>query len=357
MPDRGEQPTSSVALVGYGMSAGRLHAPLLRSVPGLEIGAVVARSPERRAQAAKELPGARIVAAVEELAGLPRVPDIAIVTTPDSTHFDVTSAVLAAGIGAVVEKPLAPSFAEARILAEEAQRRGLMLTGFLNRRWDSDFLTLRQVLGSGRLGSITRFESSLTRWVTGPAFGWRGEPIPHGIDGTVGGFGSHLVDQAVTLFGPVSSVYAEIDTRRASSHVNDDVFLALEHAGGVRSHLTMGMVRTTEGPRFRLQGLAGSFEKRGFDRQQSNLVSGGGPADEDYGVEPEEDRGTELIDGVPTRVPTLRGDWRRFYVLLEDSLRTGAPLPISLDDVLHGIAVLEAAIASSTERQVKTLDR
>ncbi|SMH42406.1 Predicted dehydrogenase [Rathayibacter oskolensis] len=334
-----------MALIGAGMSGLGIHVPLLRSVSGLELVAVVAHSGAGAARAATA--AVPVVASIAELAGLSPRPVVAIVATPDRLHVAHVSMLLDLGIGAVVEKPLAGTPEQARMLARRAEKAGLPLVGFLNRRWDGDLLTLRSVLEKGLVGEPVLFESTIARWVEGAAPGWRGEALPSGVDGVLGGFGSHLVDQAVSLFGPVERVFAEVGSRRGASAVPDDAFLLLRHESSMRSHLRMTMVSSVEQPRFRLQGLAGAFEKHGFDGQQEALVRRGeDPLAPAYGREPAEFWGSlHTTEGVE-RVETRPGAWREFYVGLAAHLR-GGPSPVPMVDVMHGLDVLHAARRSA----------
>lgn len=347
-----------VALVGAGMSALGIHAPLIRSVDGLELVAVVARSEEgaRRASAT----GVVVVSSIAELAGVEPRPVVAIVATPDQRHVEHVAELIALGIGAVVEKPLADTPESARMLVARASDAGLPLVGFLNRRWDGDLLTVRSVVEQGSIGEPVLFESTIARWAEGAAPGWRGEPLPSRVDGVLGGFGSHLVDQAITLFGPVERVYAEVGSRRAASAVPDDALLLLRHQSGMRSHLRMTMVSSVEQPRFRLQGLGGAFEKHGFDGQQEALVRRReDPLDTGFGREPAELWGSlHSTEGV-RRIETVPGVWREFYLRLSAHLSGGppAPAPVPLDEVVHGLDVLHAARASADSGESVRLGR
>src|SRR5205823_11611335 len=139
-----------------------------------------------------------------------------------------------ARVPVVVDKPLAPSSAEARRVADEARRRNVFLTVYQNRRWDGDFLTVKRLVAENALGKVIRFESRFERWRTTPREGWRELAAPEEAGGLLFDLGTHLIDQALCLFGPVSDVYAEIDVRRPGVVVDDDVFVALAHASGVR---------------------------------------------------------------------------------------------------------------------------
>ncbi|HSX96525.1 MAG TPA: Gfo/Idh/MocA family oxidoreductase, partial [Streptomyces sp.] len=206
--------TPRVALVGYGLAGSVFHAPLIAATEGLTLDTVVTSHPERRAQARAEFPEVRFAATVDELWGRADELDLVVVASPNKTHVPVATAALEAGLAVVVDKPVAGTAAEARELAALADSRGLLLSVFQNRRWDNDFLTLRGLLADGELGEVRRFESRFERWRPQLKGGWRESGDPAEIGGLLYDLGSHVVDQALTLFGPATLVYAESDLRR-----------------------------------------------------------------------------------------------------------------------------------------------
>ena len=175
-------------------------------------------------------------------------------TSPSGTHVDLADAALDAGLDVVVDKPFAVTAEEGRALIVKAERLGRRLTVFQNRRWDGDFLTLRELVGAGALGEVRRFESRFEWWQPEPAASWKTEATAREGGGILYDLGTHLIDQAMQLFGPVSDLYVELARRRPESAADDDVFLALEHASGVTSHLWMSAVAPLFGPRPRAGG-------------------------------------------------------------------------------------------------------
>ena len=169
--------------------------------------------------------------------------------------------------------------------------------------------------------------------------------------------GAHLVDQAIQLFGPPTHVYGEVHVRRPGAEVDDDAFVALAHADGVRSHLWMGLVAGSLGPRFRVLGLAGAFEKHGLDPQEEQLASGMVPGDPAYGVEPAEDWGALVRGDEREPVPTERGDYPRFYADVATAIETASPPPVDVGDAILALDVLEAARRSSETGAVVELAR
>ncbi len=180
---------------------------------------------------------------------------------------------LKAGLPVVVDKPIAGTAAEARELAALAEQHSLLLSVFQNRRWDNDFLTLRKLIAEGELGDVWRFESRFERWRPQPKGGWRESGDPAEIGGLLYDLGSHVVDQALALFGPAASVYAESDIRRPGAETDDDTFFALTHTNGVRSHLYVSATTAQLGPRFRVLGSKAGYVKYGLDPRRPTCAT------------------------------------------------------------------------------------
>lgn len=345
-----------VGLIGYGLAGSVFHAPLIASVAGMRLAAVVTRNAERAAQARREHPGVEVVPTAEGLWERACELDLAVVASPNRTHVALARAALAAGLPVVVDKPLAATAAEGEALVEEARRRGLLLSVFQNRRWDGDFLTLRRLLEEGALGEVFRFESRFQRWRLAPKPGWRERGDPAEAGGVLFDLGSHLVDQALVLFGPVSSVYAETDRRRPGVEVDDDAFVALTHASGVRSHLWMGAVAAEHGARMRVFGSAAGYVKDGLDVQEAALKAGARPGPAGWGSEPPERWGRMGAGDAWTPVRTEAGAYPAFYAGIAAALRDGTPPPVDPADAVRGLRIMEAARRSASEATTVRLD-
>jgi scyllo-inositol 2-dehydrogenase (NADP+) len=307
---------------------------------------VVTGNRERAERARREYPGVRIVPSAEALWERPDEHDLVIVTTPNHTHVEYAGRAIDAGLNVVVDKPLAPTSQAARELIAQAERRGVALTAFHNRRWDSDQLTLRRLIAEGRLGDVWRYESRFERWL--PEV--RGRTWEMTAPGEGGGvlldLGIHLIDQALTLFGPARDVYGEVDARRGAPG-DDDAFVAIEHTSGVRSHLWASAVAATAGPRLRVLGSEGAYVVLDLDGQEDALVAGLRPADPGpWGAEPEE-RWGRLVRGEHSEpVPSEPGAWPRFYEQLAGALAGEQPLPVDPGDAVAALEVLERARGS-----------
>jgi predicted dehydrogenase len=348
---------ANVALLGYGLAGSVFHAPFIATTTGLRLAVVVTGNDERRAQALREHPDIVVLGSADEVWERAAELDLVVVATPDSTHVPLAQAALDADLPVVVDKPLARSAAEGGALVEAARERGLLLTVFQNRRWDGDFLTLRRLLAERRLGRVHRFESRFERWRPQPGSGWRERPGATETGGLLYDLGSHLVDQALQLFGGVRDLYAEVDVRREGAEVDDDAFLALEHESGVRSHLWMSALAAEKGPRFRVLGDRGAFTKYGLDVQEEAIRAGRSPAEPGWGEEPRELWGRLIVDGEEREVRTEPGSYGSFYAGVETSLRRSAPPPVDARDSVAALEVLDAARSKARRLPTTTPSR
>lgn len=350
-----------MGLVGYGLAGSVFHAPLIAATEGLVLDTVVTSNPERQKQARAEFPDVRTVAGPDELFERAADLDLISIATPNKTHVPLATAALKAGLPVVVDKPVAGTAAEARELAALAEERGLLLSVFQNRRWDNDFLTLRKLIADGELGDVWRFESHFERWRPQPKGGWRESGDPTEIGGLLYDLGSHVVDQALVLFGPAVSVYAESDIRRPGAEADDDTFIAITHANGVRSHLYASATTAQLGPRFRVLGTKAGYVKYGLDPQEAALREGERPgAGADWGLEPESlwgrvGAGESPLTGGGRPEPTLPGDYPAYYAAVARALTDGGPNPVTALEAAAALDVLEAARRSARDAVAVTL--
>ncbi|MEU5070437.1 Gfo/Idh/MocA family oxidoreductase [Streptomyces asoensis] len=350
-----------VGLIGYGLAGSVFHAPLIAATEGLVLDSVVTSAPERGEQARAEFPDVHVVATPDGLLARADELDLVVIASPNKTHVPLATAALKAGLPVVVDKPVAGTAAEARELAALAEERGLLLSVFQNRRWDNDFLTLRKLLDGGELGDVRRFESRFERWRPLPKGGWRESGDPAEIGGLLYDLGSHLVDQALVLFGPVASVYAEADIRRPGAETDDDTFIALTHTSGVRSHLYASATTPQLGPRFRVLGSAAGYVKYGLDPQEAALREGGRPdGTPGWGTEPEErwgrvGAGESPLTGGGRPERTLPGDYPAYYAAVARALIDGGANPVPAAEAAAALEVLEAARRSARDKVAVTL--
>ena len=343
-----------VAVIGYGLAGSVFHAPLIAATPGMSVVAIVTSNPERQQKASRDFPAANILSSAEELWHDPARYDLVVVASPNRTHVALGIAALEAGLPVVIDKPMAASVADAEQLIATSKETGKLLTVFQNRRWDNDFLTVRRLLDAtpALLGTITRFESRFERYRAAPRAGaWRELPDQEEAGGLLFDLGSHLIDQALQLFGQPTRVYAERDQRRPGAQVDDDTFVALQFPSGVRAHLWMSAVARIPGPRILIRGLRGSYEKWGLDPQEDALRSGLRPGNTGWGLEPRENWGRLSIDidglHIDGPIETLPGSYERFYELLRDALLSGGPPPVDPADAVATLKIIETAQLSA----------
>jgi len=348
-------------LIGFGFGGRIFHAPFVHAVPGLQLAAIVQR---RGDSAAAEYPSAKILRSVDDLLADEAI-RLAIVCTPNKSHFDVAKQCLLAGRHVVVDKPMTVTAAQAQELVDLAAARGLHLFAFHNRRWDGDFLTVKQVLASGELGRLVTFEGRWDRYRPVPRENTWKETAEVGT-GMLLDLGPHLVDQALALFGRPSAVTGEVSTLRDNSAVDDAFFITLHYNDGpwrgLRARLSATMVASDPAPRFLLHGTHGSFRKYGLDAQEAALIKDGARPPLPDAVDapiwfenPEAEWGTlttaadtrEPIQLSTRRIPTLPGDYRRFYAAVRDTLLGNANDAVTGQDGLRTVRILELARESS----------
>ncbi|ACU40045.1 Gfo/Idh/MocA family oxidoreductase [Actinosynnema mirum] len=329
------------ALLGFGLGGTAFHAPFLSTVEGLTLSAVVT---SRSGEVEGRYPGVEVLTSAEELWSRAADFDLVVVTTPNRLHAAHARAALERGLSVVVDKPFAATAEEARGLAALAEARGLLLAPFHNRRWDGDFRTAARLVRDGELGAVHRFESRFERWRPEVRPGWKESADPEALGSVVYDLGTHLVDQAVALFGRPRSVYAEVRALRAGAQAHDDAFLALTHGGGEVSHLWASALANDLGPRFRVLGSRSSFVKRGMDPQEAALRAGELPGGPTWGHDP----GPATLGGAPVELE--RGAYQDFYAAVA---RRESPVPV--EDAIAGLEVVEAAFESARTGRVVEL--
>ena len=345
--------TLHAGLIGFGLGGSTFHAPFMSITPGLRLAAVMTSDPARRAAAEQQYPDAKVVNDLQSLLALQL--DLIAISTPNATHYPLARAALEAGAHVVVDKPFAATADQARAIGTLAASVGRLAIPFQNRRWDGDFRTLQRLIGEGALGDVHRFESRFDRWRPVPKPGWCRADAKEKAEDIVHDLGTHLVDQALVLFGPMTEVYAELNRLHSEVVTVDDAFIALRHESGVRSHLHMTTMAGVPGPRLTVFGSRASYVKYGLDVQEDVLRSGGRPGAPSWGEEPQERWGTLGAGATSERVPTLPGAYAEFYAGVARAIRDGAPPPVMIADVVYGLDVIEAAFRSAERREVVRL--
>lgn len=337
---------TSLAIIGVGNAGRFIHAPLIASTPGLRLAGVCARDPVRRAEAAAAL-GCRSWDSYEAVLADPTI-DVVVLATPTADHVPQALAALQAGKHVVIDKPVCLDLAGLDRLAEAGERAGRSVVAFHNRRWDGDFRTVRRLLDGGTLGTPRAIE--LAWGAFGRPRGWRATVAGGG--GRVYDLGTHMADQLCQLMpSPPVSVFARLHAPLPGDEVESHAHLVIGFADGATGVIETGYIAAIAKPRFRVLGSLASFEKHGLDPQEAALKAG----DVDAAREDPECYGW-LCDGVTrTRVPTVPGSWRGFYIALGEHLAGRAANPVPLSSVRPAMAIIEAAFRSARRGAVEVL--
>ncbi len=338
-----------VGLAAFGMSGKVFQAPILTHHPGFRLSKIVERS---KNEVRNIYPDIASVASFDDLLADDNI-ELVVVNTPDSTHFEYAHKALEAGKHVVVEKPFTHTIGQGEDLLNLADKQNKMLSVFQNRRWDGDFLTVRKILENQWLGRLVEFESNYMRYRNYIQPGTWKESAIQGI-GITYNLGSHMIDQAVTLFGMPDAVWADIDSMRNGSEIDDYYIIKLIYPE-IKVVLKASYLVREEGPRYTLHGTHGSFLKYGIDPQEEMLKRGGNPSMPDWGKEPEEHWGmlnTE-INGTHIRgkVETVAGNYAAFYDNIYDVIRNRAELEVLPEQALNVVHLIEAAMESSRNGQ------
>ncbi|MDR5868508.1 oxidoreductase [Halomonas koreensis] len=336
--------TLNVGLIGFGMAGRTFHAPLIQAAPGLELSAVVSSD---AAKVHERYPEVSVVAKAAELFA-DRDIDLVVIATPNETHFPLAKAALAKGKHVVLDKPLAVSLAEARQLKSLADGAERLLSVFHNRRWDSDFLTLKALLDEQRLGRVVELESRFDRYRPVVSDRWRDHHQPG--SGIWYDLGPHLLDQARALFGMPRAIQLELSTLRDGAEIDDDFLAVLEYER-LRVTLRASTLVAEPTPRLRVNGTRGSFVKYGLDPQEAWLKAGESPQPA-WGVDASPGRLTlnegegDEVSLVHHEVEAVPGDYRAYYDGIARTLLRGTPPPVTAEEALEVMTLLEAGLDS-----------
>ncbi|MGM0544610.1 MAG: oxidoreductase [Pseudomonadota bacterium] len=339
----------NVGLVGYGFASKTFHMPLIRATEGLDLVAVSSSDADK---VRADLPGVEVESKALALCERKDI-DLIVIPTPNDTHFPLAKAALTAGKHVVVDKPFTVTLSEAKQLKTLAANKERMVSVFHNRRWDSDFLTIKALLEAGTLGRVSGFESHFDRFRPEVRDRWREKATPGG--GIWYDLGPHLLDQACELFGMPNAILLELAALREGAKADDD-FLALLDYEGFRVTLAAGTLVAEPTPRFRIHGTRGSFVKYGLDPQEDRLKAGESPAPQ-WGDDTQNGMLT-LQEGEGEDAPLVRrehstqpGDYLAYYQGVAGAILDGTPLPVDIDDALRSMALLEAGLDSHRQRR------
>jgi scyllo-inositol 2-dehydrogenase (NADP+) len=338
----------SVGLVGYGFAGSVFHAPLVSSVPGLALRRIACRDPDR---AQRDYPPVQVDADAAVMLDDPSI-ELVVIATPNTSHFPLARAALLAGKHVVVDKPFVVSVEQGHELVALAKERRRLLSVFHNRRWDSDFLTVQRCIASGLLGTVCSYEAHYDRFVPTVDQRWREQPAPGA--GVLFDLGSHLIDQALQLFGLPQTVLADIACQRPGAQVDDYFHLLLDY-GGLKVVLHAGMLVREPGPRFQVHGTQGSFIKHGLDSQEAALLRGERPGHPQWGRDDAAQHGRITFDAsglaIDGHVESTIGSYEAYYRGVHAAIVDGAASPVSADAALYVVRVIACALRSHEEQR------
>lgn len=345
MAQAGQAVAVNTGLIGYGTAGAVFHAPLIRAEPRLALTAVASR---RRDDIVRALPGVRVAGSPGALIEDPDI-ELVVIATPNDSHHQLAAQALQAGKHVVIDKPLTATAAQADALIALARRQKRYLSVFQNRRWDGDFLTVQRLNAAGELGEIQHFEARFDRYRPLPKSGWRETSAPGA--GLLYDLGSHLIDQALQLFGWPKAVYADIQSQRAAAQA-DDWFQLLLRYGTRRVILGASCLVAGAGPHFAVHGDCASFVKYGMDSQEATLKAGGYPGQPGWGEGAAAERGLFTdAQGQQRRLVGDNGAYERYYAGIAASLLDGASLPVTAEQASDVIRIIEVAQRSASERR------
>ncbi len=345
--------TLKIGLMGYGFAGATFHAPVIdhcgapADAPDTPYARVAAIATSQSERALADYPSAQVLPDIDGLIASNDV-ECVVIATPNDTHYALAAKVLAAGKHVVVDKPVTLTASEARALARLAREHNVLFAPFHNRRWDGDFMTVRDLIESGTLGRVVHFESHFDRFRPLVRERWREQASRGG--GLLFDLGPHLIDQALALFGAPESVYATVKQHRDHAGAPDYLHLLLGYAGK-EVVLHASALTAIEPPRFVIHGTRGSYVKAGLDTQEDQLKAGLRPGQPGFGGG--NAAGTvRALEGdreVERPVPTRDGAYVEFYRAVANAIALQTPFPVSPQDAVDVMAIIELASESARE--------
>ncbi|MDP9901368.1 oxidoreductase [Variovorax ginsengisoli] len=346
-------PLLRVGLVGYGFAGRTFHAPVLSAVPGLQLAAVASSQP---AQVQADWPGVPVESDAQALLRRSDI-DLVVIAAPNAQHHPLARDALKSGKHVVVDKPFTLDAAQAHDLAALAAQHQRVLSVYQNRRYDADFLTLRDLLASGQLGRPVYFESHFDRFRPEVRDRWREQAVPGA--GLWGDLGSHLLDQALQLFGKPDTLQVDLAALRDAAVVEDYFHAVLRYETGPHAPLRVVLHATAlaahAAPRYLVHGTRGSYVKQGVDPQEDALRAGLRPGGADWGVDPVTGDLRVLAVGdwmKDSRVPNWPGNYGDYYAAVRDAIRGTGPNPVPPEQAVELMALLDLGRRSAEEGRV-----
>jgi predicted dehydrogenase len=341
----------NTAVIGFGLAGRVFHAPMINSTEGFRLKTIYTTNSDSRALAGDLYPNTAVTADLNEIFSDSDL-HLIIIAAPNSCHYSLAEKGILAGKNVVVDKPFTIHSEDAGKLIRLAQKQQVLLSVYQNRRWDSDFRTLKKVVESGILGSLAEFESHIDKFRNYSKGNWREEDAPG--SGLLYDLGPHMIDQALHLFGLPYAVTADLRIQRECAKTIDNFELIL-HYERLKVTLKVGMLVKIPSPRFILQGENGSFVKYGMDVQEDELAAGLTPLNKkNWGQEPKELHGriSAIVNGINIdgTVESEAGDYREYYRNILQVLTKKGKLAVTPEQAANNIKIIEAAIRSSESK-------
>jgi len=338
-----------IGLVGYGTGGRHFHAPFIEAAKGVELAGIVARAPATIERVRADFPDVPIYKSLTDLlaAGV----DIVTITTPPQTRRELVLEAIAAGVAVIADKPFAPDAKTGRELAAAAKAKGVLLGVYHNRRFDADIRTLRTLLEQQRVGQLWRLHNRMDM------------NEPHTLEGgETGGLlrdlGSHLIDQNIWLLGPVKSVFAQLDrVERPEGETDASFVITLVHTSGVHSHISSSKINYLAGRELRIYGDKGSYQANSTDVQAQALFAGKRPAEDPagWGFEQPSHWGTLYTAEGEEKIPSEQGCYHAYYEAFAEAVKNGSEPPVTAEQGILTLEVLDAALLSAREGRLVTL--
>lgn len=346
--------TIKVGILGYGLSGSVFHGPLLDVLDEYQISKIMT---SRTEEVKRDFPDAEVVHELEEITNDPAI-ELVIVTTPSGLHYEHTMACIQAGKHVVMEKPMTATAEEGETLKRAADEKGVLLSVYHNRRWDNDFLTIKKLISEGSLEDINTYQVSYDRYRPEVQARWREK---EGIaTGTLYDLGSHIIDQTLHLFGMPKAVTANVMAQRENAETVDYFHLTLDY-GKLQAILYGGSIVPANGPRYQIHGKDSSFIKYGIDGQEDALRAGRKPEDDSWGADDPEFYGQLTTirgsDKKTETIPSVNGSYLTYYRKIAESIRKSAALPVTAEEGINVIRIIEAAMKSSKEKRTIMLEQ
>ena len=335
------------AIIGYGLSGSKFHAPFIKDMKEFELSAIVVRDPEKIRSQVEDIP---VYDSIERV--LEEVPEIelVIISTPTPTHYSVAKTAIKAGKHLIVEKPFVVTIEEGEELIALAKEHNTVLSVYQNRRWDGDYLTVKSLMDSGKLGSVHTIEMNWDRYRKEVRDRWKEADIPG--SGVFYDIAPHMLDQALCLWGEPYAIYGNMQKQREGAKATDYFHVVLEYEQG-SILIRGGTLVSAQTPRFAIHGSEGSYIICGHDPQEAQLQAGIMPSDEEYGKR-DENRLSIFVkpDGTQEKIEVAKGNYADYFKQVANAIHEGGPVPVTAEEGLAVIRLIEAGIESAREKKI-----